>query len=65
MKKPTDDQVNIAILWLYDNEGEGEEGEACRSVAQWLSERLENGYLRKSAREAGVPVKLLRSKLRV
>lgn len=63
--KPTSEQIGIAIEWLYENEGDGEEGAACQAVAEWLSEKLENDEVRKSARDAGVPVKLLRAKLRV
>lgn len=65
MIKPTDDQIDIAIQWLYENEGEGEEGEACKLVAQWLGDKLENSQLRRIARQAKVPIKMLRAKLMV
>lgn len=60
---PTDQQFEIAILWLENNEGEGEEGVACKAVAEWLEEFLRNRTIRSAARKAGVPIAKLRARL--
>jgi len=64
--RPTDDEIATAIEWLrvYDGEGEDGSNEAdCKAVADWLERELYEHVLRRKAREAGVPVDRLRSRL--
>jgi len=60
---PTDQQFETALLWLENNEGGGEETEACLAVAAWIEEFRNQQLLRNAARGAGVSVKTLRRKL--
>lgn len=62
-KRPTLEQFDTAILWLLENEGEGDEGENCRAVADWLTDYRNNIFLRAKARAAGVSVGALKNKL--
>ena len=63
MRKPTNEQFDVAIMWLQNNEGDGDEGEACKAVAEWLDHLMSEDWLRSQAREAGVTVATLRRKL--
>jgi len=63
-KKPSEEDFNIALMWLENNEGGEGEAEACQRVADWLRNLMDDGYLRRKAREAGVPVAKLRQRLR-
>lgn len=54
MKRPTDEQLDTARTWLECNEGEGAEGEACRTVADWLAHLQNERALWLIARRAGV-----------
>lgn len=63
MKMPTTEQMDIAVMWLESNEGEGEEGEACQAVAGWLEHQNKEAFLRREAKANGVPVAALRRKL--
>jgi hypothetical protein len=63
MKMPPQDQIDIAIAWLETNEGEGAERTACEAVAEWLAAVSFEDHLRRSARNAGVPVAALRRKM--
>ena len=60
---PTDEQFEIALLWLENNEGQGREQDACRAVARWIDRWRQNEMLRTTARQAGVSVVALRRKL--
>jgi hypothetical protein len=63
MKMPGDDALRIAIAWLEANEGDDEEGAACREVLQWIEHELNDRLLRRESRAAGIPVAVLRRKL--
>lgn len=63
MKLPPTEQIDIAVAWLECNEGEGQEGEACRAVAAYLEHQNKEAFLRREARAQGVPVARLRRKL--
>ena len=63
MRRPTDQQIEIACLWLEANEGESEEQQACRSVAAWLEHQAAERMLRQEAKSAGVPVTAVRRRL--
>jgi rRNA-processing protein FCF1 len=63
MKRPTEVQINIATAWLDANEGEGEEAEACKAVAEWINGLANDAMLREEARRAGVTVAALRRRL--
>ena len=63
-KMPSDAALDIAIMWLRDNEGDEGEADACKSVADWLDSEKDERWLRSQARAAGVPVARLRRKLR-
>jgi hypothetical protein len=49
------DDLNIAIAWLENNEGDEEESGACQRVAAFLklqvTRRIENGVIRKVSKE--------------
>ena len=64
MKRPSYDQLSIAQDWLDANEGEGEEGESCKAVAEWLRYQMGAWLERSSAKSAGVPVHKLRAVIR-
>lgn len=64
MKRPTEQQVEIARSWLEHNEGEQEEREACRAVAEWLGHQEQKRMLRQEARKAGVPMSRLRQAMK-
>lgn len=55
MKRPTEEQIDIAREWLRSNEGDGEEGEACRAVEAWLTHLKTEHTVGMIARSAGVP----------
>jgi hypothetical protein len=61
--KPTDKQIDTAIAWLNDNEGDAGEAEACQAVALWLAEQQVEAILRSEARKARIPVAALRRRL--
>lgn len=63
MKMPTKDQIEMAIAWLEYNDGDHGESDACGAVAQWLDHLSREDYLRKAARQGGVPLRALRAKL--
>lgn len=63
MKMPPDAKLNTAIAWLESNEGEGDEGAACKAVAAWLEHQRDERLIRSAAREGGVTVAALRRKL--
>jgi rRNA-processing protein FCF1 len=63
MKRPTEQQINIAIGWLDANEGEGDEAQACKAVAEWINAIANDAMLREEARRAGVTVAALRRRL--
>lgn len=60
---PTQEQIDIAALWLEGNEGEGAERTACLVVAKWIKRQAYEGMLRSEARKAGVTVANLRRRL--
>lgn len=62
-KRPTDEQFDIAILWLENNEGEGAEAEACHEMARWLEKELRDRQIRDAARKGGVTAAQLRKRL--
>ncbi len=55
--------LHTAAEWLDYNEGGGNETIHCKEVAAWLREQAYKAEQRKTCREAGIPVKLLREKL--
>lgn len=63
MKRPTTEQLDTALAWLRSNEGDNGEAERCQAVADWLEHQEREAVLRRAAREGGVSVKALRSKL--
>jgi hypothetical protein len=63
MKRPSDGDMQTAILWLDSNEGDDGESDSCQRVAQWLAQIVDEAINRHIARKAGVPVKALRDRL--
>lgn len=63
MKRPTTWQFDVAIEWLLNNEGEGQEGEACKAVAEWLDHEMRERKIKSTARKIGVTPARLRAKL--
>lgn len=51
---PPTEQLDIAIMWLESNEGDGAEGEACKAVAAWIEHMNREAYIRHEARASGV-----------
>lgn len=65
MKMPGSDAINIAILWLQNNEGiEDSEAEKCKEVAGWLEHQECERYLRHVAKTGGVPMVKVRAMLK-
>lgn len=60
---PSKEQIDIALLWLRVNEGDGEEAAACEAVAAWIEAMEVERFLRNEARKCGVTVARLRRKL--
>lgn len=60
---PGTDAIDTAIAWLRSNGGEDGESERCAAVADWIESEEFERYLRKTAREAGVPVARLRRRI--
>lgn len=60
---PRDDQINVALLWLENNEGDGSEREACLAVRDWIVSLKQERMLRSVAKDAGIPVAMLRRKI--
>jgi hypothetical protein len=56
MRRPSDDELSVAALWLENNEGD--ESAACRNVALWLESQIaksaENRAVRQITRQTGV-----------
>jgi hypothetical protein len=63
MKRPTNVQIETAVEWLMNNEGDGAEGEACRAVADWIEHLAKEAFIRETARECGVTPAAFRRKL--
>jgi hypothetical protein len=64
MKRPTTEQLNVAIAWLRSNEGDGGESESCAVVAEWIEHLEQSAVLTAAARKGGVSVKALRERLK-
>lgn len=60
MKRPTEDDIYIATMWLEANEGADGEAEACLRVAKWLEQQLIDAKVRQAARKVGCTVKYFR-----
>lgn len=63
MKRPTPEQIDVAVQWLIVNEGDEGEAEACGAVAKWLTEMSYEQMLREEARRGGITVASLRRRL--
>ena len=60
MRRPVIEDIETAIAWLQQNEGDDGEKEACSRVATWLGQYANNSEIRSAAREAGCTVGYLR-----
>jgi len=63
MRMPNDDEIDLAILWLQHNEGEGSEAAACKVVAEWLDHMKLERMIRSTARQAGISPSKVRRRL--
>jgi hypothetical protein len=67
MKMPTDEQIDVAIEWLHNNEGDENDShagkQACEAVAKWLDHESRERMLRRLARDGGVTVAALRRRI--
>ena len=63
-KKPSEADFELAACWLRINDGDNGESEACNRVAEWLDERRRASRIREAAREAGIPVAMIRARLK-
>jgi hypothetical protein len=61
---PAQSQIDIATLWLENNEGQEDEREACMAVAKWLQAESLDRKLRLEARLAGIPIDKVRERIR-
>lgn len=64
IKRPTDEQIAVAIEWLNVNEGDQGEMESCLAVAAWLEEDAKDRMLKQESRRRGVPIKVAREAVR-
>lgn len=60
MKRPSNDELYLAAMWLDSNEGYTGEREACARVALWLEEYAAAAEERAAARKVGVSIAHLR-----
>lgn len=60
---PNDATLNIALLWLENNEGDEHEKGACLAVRDWIDALMQERVIRSAAKSAGVPVAALRQKI--
>lgn len=60
---PPDDQIQLAVMWLSDNEGVGAEEDACKAVAKWLEQEMTERVLRAAARQARLPLAVARERI--
>ena len=60
MKRPVQEDIDTAVMWLQSNNGENGEAEACSRVATWLDSYTRAADERSAAREVGCSVKYLR-----
>lgn len=63
LRMPPDDQIQIAVMWLFHNDGIGAEEDACKSVAKWLEQEVAERALRSAARQAGLPLAVARERI--
>lgn len=63
MKRPTQEQIDTAILWLQTNDGRDGESVACNTVAQWLGHMQREAAVNSLARKVGVTPARMRLKL--
>jgi hypothetical protein len=63
MRMPDDPKLEIAMLWLRNNEGDGLEGEACREVADWIEYLERERFIRDMAKKSGAPMAAVRRKI--
>lgn len=63
MKRPTQEQIDTAILWLQTNDGRDGESVACNTVAQWLDHLMREAAVKSLARKVGVTPARMRRKL--
>lgn len=63
LRMPQDDQIQIAVMWLFNNEGIGAEEEACKAVAKWLEQEVAERVLRSAERQAGLPLAVARERI--
>lgn len=62
--RPLDLQFDIAVQWLQVNEGDIEEHEACKAVANWIADQQFDGMVKRFAKEKGVSVVKVRRLMR-
>lgn len=60
---PTKESLDVAISWLRANEGDNGEAQKCQIVADWIELVERDDYIRRTAREMGVPVALARKRI--
>jgi putative alpha-1,2-mannosidase len=60
MKRPSDEQIEIALAWLDANEGDAVESAACKAVSKWLEDMARAQIEREVARKEGIAVSALR-----
>lgn len=64
MKRPSEDDMDVAAQWLRINEGELGEMESCQRVAEWLELQIKASEFRSFCKAARVSVKKARKYLR-
>lgn len=63
MRMPKDTDIDLAILWLQHNEGDGDEAVACKAVAEWLDHMKLERMIKSTAKVAGTTPAAVRRRL--
>jgi len=64
MRRPTQEQMQIAALWLDCNDAGDDEQAACEAVSVWLQQMVADQGLRAHAKRLGVPMSTIRGALK-
>jgi len=63
MRRPSEEAITAAVMWLHCNEGGGDEAKHCAEVADYLDHLMDEAALKRVARHVGVSVPTMRAKL--
>lgn len=63
MRMPGTGEIDTAIAWLRLNNGDMGEAERCAAVADWIEHEERERFIRRAARDAGLPVAAVRRRI--